>query len=354
MIQNKTILVTDAAGFIGFHLVERLLSEGWQVVGLDSINDYYEVRLKYARLAESGIFTEDVGYNKLVRSKKHAGYSFIQLKMEDVENLHALFGQFSFGVVCNLGAQAGVRYSIENPMAYVSSNIIAFTNILEECRIHAVEHLVYASSSSVYGLNEQMPFSTHCSVNHPVSFYAATKISNELMAHVFSKLYGLPTTGLRFFTVYGPWGRPDMSPMLFADAIMHHKTLQVFNHGKMGRDFTYIDDIIEGVVRVIHVPAIPNPEWNGLDPDPATSVAPYRLYNIGSSSPVQLIDYIETLELVLGMKANKEYLPMQPGDVVNTHCDVSDLEKEFNYLPKTTLREGLGVFAKWYMDWDKG
>jgi UDP-glucuronate 4-epimerase len=251
-----------------------------------------------------------------------------------------------------LGAQAGVRYSIENPMAYVNSNIVGFTNLLEQSRLHAVEHLVYASSSSVYGLNGNMPFSTHESVNHPVSFYAATKKSNELMAHVFSKLYQLPTTGLRFFTVYGPWGRPDMSPMLFADAILHGKTLKVFNNGDMGRDFTYIGDIIEGVVRVINRPATPSKVWNALSPDPATSSEPYRLYNIGSSAPLRLMDYIETLENALGKKAVKEFLPMQPGDVLNTFCDVSDLENEFGYKPNTTLKTGLAAFASWYKDWD--
>jgi UDP-glucuronate 4-epimerase len=348
MIQNKIILVTGSAGFIGFHLVERLLSEGWQVVGLDSINDYYDVQLKYARLKESGIVRDEIAYNSLVKSKKYPAYNFIQLKLEDADNMRTLFDRFSFWAVCSLAAQAGVRYSIENPMAYINSNIIGFTNVLEQSRLHQVKHLVYSSSSSVYGLNGKMPFSTHDSVNHPVSLYAATKKSNELMAHVYSKLYQLPTTGLRFFTVYGPWGRPDMSPMLFADAIMHDKVIKVFNNGDMGRDFTYIDDIIEGVVRVINRPATANGSWNASAPDPATSSEPYRIYNIGSSSPVRLMDYIETLEKALGKKAAKEFLPMQPGDVVNTYCDVSDLEKEFGYRPSTTLEEGLDAFAAWY------
>ena len=351
MIQNRTILVTGSAGFIGFHLVERLLSEGWQVVGLDSINDYYDVQLKYARLKESGIVRDEITYNSLVKSKKHSAYSFIQLKLEDADNMCTLFDQFSFWAVCNLAAQAGVRYSIENPMAYINSNIIGFTNVLEQSRIHHVKHLVYSSSSSVYGLNEKMPFSTHDSVNHPVSLYAATKKSNELMAHVYSVIYKLPVTGLRFFTVYGPWGRPDMSPMLFADAIMNDKPIKVFNYGNMDRDFTYVDDIVEGVVRVINVPATPNSEWDALKPDPATSNTPYRIYNIGNSVPVKLKDYIETLEESFGKKATKEYLPMQSGDVVNTYCDVSDLEKEFNYRPKTMIREGLEIFAKWYKEW---
>jgi UDP-glucuronate 4-epimerase len=315
--------------------VERLLSEGWQVVGLDSLNDYYDVQLKYARLKESGIVRDEIAYNSLVKSKKHPAYCFKQLKLEDADNMRTLFDRFSFWAVCNLAAQAGVRYSIENPMAYINSNIIGFTNILEQSRLHRVKHLVYSSSSSVYGLNGKMPFSTHDSVNHPVSLYAATKKSNELMAHVYSKLYQLPTTGLRFFTVYGPWGRPDMSPMLFADAIMHDKVIKVFNNGDMGRVFTYIDDIIEGVVRVINRPATANDSWNASAPDPATSSEPYRIYNIGSSSPVRLMDYIETLEKALGKKAAKEFLPMQPGDVLNTYCDVSDLEKEFGYRPST-------------------
>jgi len=293
--------------------VERLLSEGWQVVGLDSINDYYDVQLKYARLTESGIVRDEIAYNSLVKSKKHPAYCFKQLKLEDADNMRTLFDRFSFWAVCNLAAQAGVRYSIENPMAYINSNIIGFTNILEQSRLHRVKHLVYSSSSSVYGLNGKMPFSTHDSVNHPVSLYAATKKSNELMAHVYSKLYQLPTTGLRFFTVYGPWGRPDMSPMLFADAIMHDKVIKVFNNGDMGRDFTYIDDIIEGVVRVINRPATANDSWNASAPDPATSSEPYRIYNIGSSSPVRLMDYIETLEKALGKKLLKSFCPCNRG-----------------------------------------
>jgi UDP-glucuronate 4-epimerase len=352
MIKEKTILITGGAGFIGFWLAERMLAEGWQVVGLDNINDYYDVRLKYARLAELGIAEGDVPWNVLVSSSKHASYRFVRMNMEDAVELANLFDAVPFGVVCNLGAQAGVRYSIENPMAYVNSNIVGFTNVLEQSRKHAVEHLVYASSSSVYGLNGQMPFSTHEGVNHPVSFYAATKKSNELMAHVFSKLYQLPTTGLRFFTVYGPWGRPDMSPMLFADAITHGKTLKVFNNGNMGRDFTYIGDIIEGVVRVINRPATTSPSWNAMKPDPATSSEPYRIYNIGSAAPVRLMDYIETLEEALGSKAVKEFLPMQAGDVLNTSCDVSDLETEFGYKPATSLKEGLEAFARWYKVWN--
>ncbi len=346
----KNILVTGAAGFIGYWLTERLLLEGWNVVGTDNINDYYDVNLKYDRLAQLGIEQERISYGQPLSSGRHRNFVFVQLKLEDTEAMSQLFSNHRFDVVCNLAAQAGVRYSIENPMAYVNSNVVGFTNILEQSRLHQIKHLVYASSSSVYGLNSKMPFSTHHSVNHPVSFYAATKKANELMAHVYSKLYNLPTTGLRFFTVYGPWGRPDMSPMLFADAIMNDRPIKVFNHGNMGRDFTYIADIIEGVVRVINKPATPA-TWDSNHPDPATSSAPYRIYNIGNSDPVRLMDYIETMEEALGKKAIKEFLPMQPGDVLNTYCDVSNLENEFDYRPQTTLSQGLKAFAEWYINY---
>lgn len=346
-MNSKKIFVSGAAGFIGFHLTKRLLEFGWSVIGIDNINDYYDIQLKYDRLKLLGIEKEEVSYNQMVKSKM-LDFGFVQLYLEDTENMAQLFSKFKFDVVCNIAAQAGVRYSIENPMAYVNSNVVGFTNILEQCRLHHVGHLVYASSSSVYGLNSDMPFSPHKSTNHPVSFYAATKKANELMAHVYSKLYDLPTTGLRFFTVYGPWGRPDMSPMLFADAIMNDKPIKVFNNGDMGRDFTYVDDIVEGVVRVLEHPATPSESWNSANPDPATSCVPYRLYNIGSSAPVRLMDYIETLEDCLGKKAIKEFLPMQPGDVLNTFSDVSDLETAFGYAPSTTLKEGLTKFANWY------
>ena len=352
-MNDKTILLTGVAGFIGYWLSERLLAEGWNVVGLDNINDYYDVNLKYDRLKRLGIDKTQIKYDEAVESLSNKNFIFIKLNLEDTENIAKLFNDYYFDVVCNLGAQAGVRYSIENPMAYVNSNIVGFTNILEQSRLHKVNHLVYASSSSVYGLNTKMPFSTHDSVNHPVSFYAATKKSNELMAHVYSKLYNLPTTGLRFFTVYGPWGRPDMSPMLFADSIMHNKPIKVFNHGDMGRDFTYISDIVEGVVRVINKPAESLEMWQSDNPDPATSCVPYKIYNIGNSSPVRLMDYIETMENALGKKAIKEFLPMQPGDVLNTFSDVSDLEKEFDYRPNTTLKTGLVEFTKWYKEYYK-
>ena len=352
--RNRVIMLTGMAGFIGYHLAERLVKEGWFVIGVDNLNDYYDVRLKYERLSMLGFNKEDIEYRKLLKSKieENESCSFMKLNLEDTEGVKSFFDNYHIDVVCNLGAQAGVRYSIENPMAYVTSNIVGFTNLLEQSRLNKVEHFVYASSSSVYGMNEKMPFSEHDPVNHPVSFYAATKKSNELMAHVYSKLYKMPTTGLRFFTVYGPWGRPDMSPMLFADAIMHDKPIKAFNNGNMGRDFTYINDIIEGVVRVLKHPATPSASWNPKNPDPATSSEPYRIYNIGSSSPVKLIDYINTLEEALGKKAVIEMLPMQPGDVKNTYCDVSGLEKDFDYRPKTTLKEGLKAFAEWYKEWD--
>lgn len=351
MENKRTILVTGAAGFIGYWLSERLLTDGWFVIGLDNINDYYDVNLKYARLTKLGIDRTKIEDKLIIASETNTDFKFVKMNLEDTKDIAEVFKTFSFDVVCNLGAQAGVRYSIENPMAYVNSNVVGFTNILEQCRLHKVNHLVYASSSSVYGLNTKMPFSPHDPVNHPVSFYAATKKANELMAHVYSKLYNLPTTGLRFFTVYGPWGRPDMSPMLFADAIMHNKPIKVFNHGDMGRDFTNIRDIIEGVVRVINKPAEISVEWNAEIPDPASSCVPYKIYNIGNSSPVRLLDYIETMESALGRKAIKEFLPMQPGDVLNTFSDVSDLENELGYRPETTLKEGLSEFADWYKDY---
>ncbi|GAB1416619.1 NAD-dependent epimerase [Paludibacter sp.] len=350
---EKSILVTGAAGFIGFHVSKKLLSEGWKVVGLDNINDYYDVELKYSRLACLGIEKSSVENNVLLISTSYEHFSFVRANLEDLQTLTNLFSENKFQFVCHLAAQAGVRYSLENPMAYISSNIVGFEHILELSRQYNVKHLVYASSSSVYGLNEKMPFSTHEGTNHPVSLYAATKKSNELMAHVYSHLYNLPTTGLRFFTVYGPWGRPDMSPMLFADAIVSNKPLKVFNNGDMARDFTYIDDIVEGVVRVINKPAQPDDKWNALSPDPSSSNAPYKVYNIGNSSPVRLMDYIVTMEQAFGKEAEKIFLPMQPGDVQHTFSDVSDLEADFDYRPNTSLKEGLKHFAEWYKSYFK-
>ncbi len=344
----KKILVTGAAGFIGFHLVEALMRKGETVIGLDCINDYYSIDLKLGRLSHSGISKDTIEYNKLVPSSKNSNYQFIKLKLEDDENLDKLFAEEAFTHVINLAAQAGVRYSLENPRAYVSSNIVGFVNILEACRHHKIEHLSYASSSSVYGLNESMPFSLDNNVDHPVSLYAASKKSNELMAHTYSYLYGLPTSGLRFFTVYGSWGRPDMAYFLFTDAILNGKPIKVFNNGEMSRDFTYIDDIIEGVIRVNDIPAVENPKWSGQNPDPSSSKAPYRVYNIGNNSPVKLMDFITTIEECLGKKAEKIFMPMQPGDVVSTYADVSGLINDFSYKPDTSLKTGVTEFVSWY------
>lgn len=347
------ILLTGAAGFIGFHLSVRLLKAGWTVIGIDNINDYYEVNLKYDRLHALGIARQDIQANTIVSSTMYPDFSFSKTALEDASAMQKLFATHGFTHVCHLAAQAGVRYSLENPMAYIQSNIVGFTNILENSKQYKIQHLVYASSSSVYGLNSKMPFSTHESTNHPVSLYAATKKSNELMAHVYSHLYDLPTTGLRFFTVYGPWGRPDMSPMLFAKAIMENKPIKIFNHGDMARDFTYIDDIVEGVYRVIEKPAKADNTWHSDNPDPATSSAPYRVYNIGNSSPVKLMDYVQAMENAFGKEAIKEYLPMQAGDVQHTFSDVSDLEKDFDYRPTTPLQEGLKNFVNWYFEYFK-
>ncbi len=330
---NLPILVTGAAGFIGFHLALRLLHEGQKVVGLDNLNDYYDVTLKKARL------------HKL---RKHGNFQFSPLDIHDSSGMEKLFQDHRFHSVVNLAAQAGVRYSLTNPHAYVESNLSGFMNLLEGCRHGQVKHLVFASSSSVYGTNTRMPFSVHDNVDHPVSLYAATKKANELMAHTYAHLYGLPCTGLRFFTVYGPWGRPDMALFLFTKAIIEGKPIQVFNHGAMQRDFTYIDDIIEGVVRVMGKPAEPSPEWDSGAPDPGMSKAPYRIYNIGNNEPVGLMDFIATIEYHLGMEAVKEYLPMQPGDVPATYADINDMQRNFGFAPTTSIREGIGRFVQWY------
>ncbi len=332
----QRILVTGAAGFIGFHLSQRLLARGDAVVGLDNLNDYYEVSLKEARL-------------KQLTGKDN--FSFIKLDLADRAGMAELFVRERFDVVINLAAQAGVRYSLINPHAYIDANLVGFTNILEGCRHSRVKHLVYASSSSVYGANTAMPFSVHDNVDHPVSLYAASKKANELMAHTYSHLYQLPTTGLRFFTVYGPWGRPDMALFLFAKAILAGKPIEVFNHGKMRRDFTYIDDIVEGVVRVADRPAAPNPQWSGAQPDPGTSAAPHRLYNIGNNSPVELMRLIEVLEEALGRTAEKNFLPIQPGDVPATYADVDDLIRDVGFKPETPIETGVGNFVKWYRDY---
>jgi len=327
------VLVTGAAGFIGFHLSKRLLDRGDEVIGLDNLNDYYEVGLKKARLAQ-------------LEGRK--GFSFHKLDLSDGRGMDGLFKAKKPERVVNLGAQAGVRYSITNPHAYIESNIVGFTNILESCRHHGVEHLVYASSSSVYGSNKVSPFSIHHNVDHPVSLYAATKKANELMAHTYSHLYKLPTTGLRFFTVYGPWGRPDMALFIFTKAIMAGKPIEVFNHGKMQRYFTYIDDIVEGVVRVLDKVPQPNPAWDALAADPGTSAAPYRVYNIGNNQPVELLRFIEVLENCLGLKAIKNLLPMQPGDVPATCADVDDLARDVGFRPATPIETGVARFVEWY------
>jgi len=346
----QKILITGTAGFIGFHLAKRLLDRGDIVVGLDSINDYYDIRVKHGRLEQTGIHFRDVKYNQLIQSSKYLSYKFIQLQLEDEENLNSLFESQKFDKVINLAAQAGVRYSLENPRAYVDSNIIGFVNILEACRHNGVKHLSYASSSSVYGLNETMPFSTHHNVDHPISLYAASKKSNELMAHTYSHLFNLPTTGLRFFTVYGPWGRPDMALFLFTKAILEGKPINIFNNGEMSRDFTYIDDIVEGVIRVNDNPPKGNPEWSGKKPDPGTAKAPYTVYNIGNNSPVKLMDFVTTIEEALGMEAEKNFMPIQPGDVAATYADVQDLINNLEYKPQTPLKYGVGEFVKWYRD----
>jgi len=329
------ILVTGAAGFIGSALSIRLLDRGDEVIGIDNLNDYYDPKLKEARMA---------------RHLNHSNFTHVNINLEDREGIKKLFEKEKPQGVVNLAAQAGVRYSIENPLAYVDTNLVGFAHILEGCRHNNVEHFVYASSSSVYGSNTNMPFSIHDNVDHPLSLYAATKKANELMAHTYSNLYNLPTTGLRFFTVYGPWGRPDMALFKFTKAMLEGESIPVFNYGKHRRDFTYIDDIVEGVIRVLDRPASSNPDWDGANPDSGTSKAPWRVYNIGNNSPVELMDYIGALEESLGIEADKEMLPLQDGDVPDTYANVDDLVKEFDYKPDMPVKTGVANFVKWYKD----
>ena len=330
------ILVTGAAGFIGFHLCRRLEQDGADVVGLDNLNDYYDVNLKKMR------------WNLLEGSKK---LLLIKLDLVDRDAMSALFKQHEFDIVVNLAAQPGVRYSLKNPASYIDSNIVGFLNLLEGCRHGKVKHLVFASSSSVYGANTRVPFSVHDNVDHPVSLYAATKKSNELMAHAYSHLYKIPCTGLRFFTVYGPWGRPDMAYFSFTKAILEGKPIEVFNYGKMKRDFTYIDDIVEGIMRIMQKTPQPDTQWNGNKPDPSSSYAPYKIYNIGNNNPVELMAFIETLESCLGVKAEKKLLPMQAGDVPMTYADINDLVESVGFKPKTEISEGIARFVAWYKDY---
>jgi UDP-glucuronate 4-epimerase len=332
------ILVTGAAGFIGFHTCQRLLARGDAVLGLDNLNSYYDVSLKQARLAQL---------------QPLPGFRFIQADLADRPTIEHLFSSEPFDIVIHLAAQAGVRYSLENPHAYVDSNLTGFMSILEGCRHNEIKHLVFASSSSVYGANTVTPFSVHQNVDHPISLYAATKKANELMAHSYASLYNLPVTGLRFFTVYGPWGRPDMAYFSFTKAILEDRPITIFNNGMMQRDFTYVDDIVEGIVRVADRPAAPNPGWSGSEPDPGTSFAPYRIYNIGNNQPVELLRFIETLELHLGKIAQKNFLPMQAGDLPVTFADIDDLVADIGFKPSTTIEEGIQYFARWYRDYYK-
>ncbi|MBO3078330.1 NAD-dependent epimerase [Mammaliicoccus vitulinus] len=331
------ILITGTAGFIGSHLSKKLISQGYEVVGIDNINDYYDVTIKEDRLKSIG--TEN--------------FTFYKINLEDGASMDEIFKNEKPNVVVNLAAQAGVRYSLENPRAYIDSNIVGFTNILECSRHHKVEHLIYASSSSVYGANTSKPFSTSDNIDHPLSLYAATKKSNELMAHTYSHLYNLPTTGLRFFTVYGPWGRPDMALFKFTKAIVNDEAIDVYNHGKMMRDFTYVDDIVEAISRLVQKPAQPNPEWTGDNPDPSSSYAPYKIYNIGNNSPVRLMEFVEAIENKLGKVAKKNYMDLQPGDVPETYANVDDLFNNIDFKPETTIQDGVNNFVDWYLDYYK-
>jgi UDP-glucuronate 4-epimerase len=347
-------LITGTAGFIGFHLAKKILERGDEVIGLDNINDYYDVNLKFSRLETTGIDRNAAAeWHTKVSSTVYPSYSFVRMNLEDKEQLMDLFKTEKFDVVVNLAAQAGVRYSLTNPDAYIDANIVGFLNILEACRHHPVKHLVYASSSSVYGANTKMPFSIHHNVDHPVSLYATSKKANELMAHTYSHLFNIPTTGLRFFTVYGPWGRPDMALFLFTEAILKDEPIDVFNEGKMKRDFTYVDDIVEGVVRVADRPAAKNEEWSSTEPDPGTSYAPYRVYNIGNSNPVLLMDFVEAIEKKIGKEAKKNLLPLQPGDVPASHADVEDLTRDTGYRPDTPIQKGIDAFIEWYREYYK-
>ncbi len=348
------VLVTGTAGFIGSFTAAQCAQRGNEVFGIDSINDYYDVNLKYGRLARDGIDPAGAKTGSWIQSSRYPNYCFKRMHLEERESLEGLFAAKKFDRVCHLAAQAGVRYSLTNPHAYVDANIVGFINLLECCRHQSIEHLVYASSSSVYGLNENYPFSTHDNVDHPISLYAATKKANELMAHTYSHLYGLPTSGLRFFTVYGPWGRPDMALFLFTKAILEDRPIDVFNEGRMKRDFTYVDDIVTGVLKVLDRPPSGDPSWSATDPDPSRSHAPYRLYNIGNNSPVKLLDFIESIEKSLGKKAQKNLLPMQPGDVVATWANVDDLVADFGYAPSVSVQEGIDRFVKWYLEFHAG
>lgn len=345
------ILVTGAAGFIGFHVAKRLVKEGHQVVGLDNINDYYSVDLKYDRLGLLGFIRESIKDEVVISSSTVPNLKFIKTDLTNRTLIHELFGEEEFDVVINLAAQAGVRHSLKDPYQYIDSNITGFLNILESARHYSLKHLIYASSSSVYGANTDMPFSTKDNVDHPMSLYAASKKSNELMAHTYSNLFGIPTTGLRFFTVYGPWGRPDMALFLFTEAIVKGKPIDVFNFGKMERDFTFIDDIVEGIHRLVPKPPEPNPEWTGMHPDPSSSFAPYRIFNIGNSRPVKLMDFIDEIEHQLGFRAEKNLLPMQPGDVPKTYADVDDLFEHINFHPQVGYKKGIRQFVDWYKDY---
>jgi len=335
-LEYKTAVVTGSAGFIGFHLARRLLEDGCRVLGVDNLNDYYDPQLKHDRLEVL---------------KAYPGFSFFKIDLADKDGLTQVFRSDAIDVVVNLAAQAGVRYSLTNPHAYVEANLVGFVNLLECCRHFHVRHLVFASSSSVYGANTNMPFSVHHNVDHPVSLYAASKKANELMAHTYSHLFDLPCTGLRFFTVYGPWGRPDMALFLFTKATLEGNPINVFNHGKMERDFTYIDDIVEGVVRVMKTVPEANPDWSGDAPDPGTSYARYKLYNIGNNNPVQLMDFIEAIEKALGKKAIRNYMDLQPGDVPATYADVADLIRDVGFKPDTSIEEGIGRFVEWYKEY---
>jgi len=348
---NSEILVTGSAGFIGFHLTLKLLEAGKNVIGLDNINDYYDPELKYNRLSQTGIRKSEISEDRTTKSIKYPNYKFYKSDLSNKKVLDKIFKKHKITKVVNLAAQAGVRYSLSNPHAYLNSNMEGFLNILETCRHHAIKHLVFASSSSVYGLNKQMPFSVQDNVDHPVSLYAASKKSNELMAHSYSYLYDLPVTGLRFFTVYGPWGRPDMALFLFVDAILKDKPIHVFNNGQMKRDFTYIDDIVQGIIRVLDKPAQQNSNWNGLKPDPSSSSAAYRIYNIGNNKPVHLLDFIKAIENSLGKTAMKIMKPMQAGDVPETWADVNELVHDIDYMPGTDIDKGVKNFVDWYFDY---